>query len=269
MIVKEGHMARKYKKLNYRLYYSKRNQVILLSLLVILFLTFITYGYGLLNTVLSINTDFAVRPERDIRIVSIIGPNYTNGAYETTEYQYSHDFFAITGVLPNTDSTIEYTLIVENKTDVTVYIHHYIREDEELFYGFGTKDERELFRLLIGVSGIGAATARMMLSSLSAEEIRNAIIAEDIARIKSIKGIGLKSAQRLILELKDKVIKGTGGDISGIVNKTDNGIIDEATTALILLGFSKANVQKAITAILKENPQISLENLIKAALKKL
>ena len=157
----------------------------------------------------------------------------------------------------------------ENKTDVTVYIHHYIREDEELFYGFGTKDERELFRLLIGVSGIGAATARMMLSSLSAEEIRNAIIAEDIARIKSIKGIGLKSAQRLILELKDKVIKGTGGDISGIVNKTDNGIIDEATTALILLGFSKANVQKAITAILKENPQISLENLIKAALKKL
>ena len=146
----------------------------------------------------------------------------------------------------------------------------YIREDEELFYGFGTKEERDLFRLLIGVSGIGAATARMILSSLSSEEIRNAIIAEDIARIKSIKGIGLKSAQRLILELKDKVIKGSGGtEISSLANKADNALIEEATTALVLLGFSKANVQKVLSAILKENPQTGLEELIKAALKKL
>lgn len=157
----------------------------------------------------------------------------------------------------------------EDKPDATVYIHHYLREDEELFYGFGTKDERSLFRLLIGVSGIGAATARMMLSSLSADEIRNAIIAEDIVKIKSIKGIGLKSAQRLILELKDKVIKGNGTEISGLINKADNGIMEEASTALILLGFTKANVQKVLNSLLKENPQISLENLIKAALKKL
>ena len=158
----------------------------------------------------------------------------------------------------------------DGKTDATVYIHHYIREDEELFYGFGTKEERDLFRLLIGVSGIGAATARMILSSLSSEEIRNAIIAEDIARIKSIKGIGLKSAQRLILELKDKVIKGSGGtEISSLANKADTALIEEATTALVLLGFSKANVQKVLSAILKENPQTGLEELIKAALKKL
>lgn len=158
----------------------------------------------------------------------------------------------------------------DGKTDATVYIHHYIREDEELFYGFGTKEERDLFRLLIGVSGIGAATARMILSSLSSEEIRNAIIAEDIARIKSIKGIGLKSAQRLILELKDKVIKGSGGtEISSLANKADNALIEEATTALVLLGFSKANVQKVLSAILKENPQTGLEELIKASLKKL
>jgi len=83
--------------------------------------------------------------------------------------------------------------------DVKVYIHHYLREDEELYYGFASKDERELFRLLIGVSGIGASTARMMLSSLTSDEIRNAIIAEDINKIKSIKGIGMKSAQRLYL----------------------------------------------------------------------
>ena len=96
--------------------------------------------------------------------------------------------------------------------EAKVYIHHYLREDEELYYGFASKDERELFRLLIGVSGIGASTARMMLSSLTSEEIRNAILAEDINKIKSIKGIGLKSAQRLILELKDKVSKGGGAD---------------------------------------------------------
>lgn len=157
----------------------------------------------------------------------------------------------------------------EGKNEVTVYIHHYIREDEELFYGFSTKDERELFRLLIGVSGIGAATARMMLSSLSSEEIRNAIIAEDIARIKSIKGIGVKSAQRLILELKDKIIKGGGADMSNIMSRTDNAVTEEAVTALVLLGFPKTSVQKTVASIIKEEPQISIENLIKAALKKL
>lgn len=158
---------------------------------------------------------------------------------------------------------------LEGRGEATVYIHHYLREDEELFYGFSTKDERELFRLLIGVSGIGAATARMMLSSLSSEEIRNAIIAEDIARIKSIKGIGIKSAQRLILELKDKIVKGGGADVSGLMSRTDNGVVEEAVTALVLLGFPKAGVQKVVNSILKSEPQMSLENLIKTALKKL
>ena len=96
------------------------------------------------------------------------------------------------------------------KTQAVAYIHHYIREDEELYYGFATKDERELFRLLIGVSGIGVASARMMLSTLTSEEIRQAILSEDVNKIKSVKGIGLKSAQRLVLELKDKVVKGEG-----------------------------------------------------------
>lgn len=154
------------------------------------------------------------------------------------------------------------------KDDVTVYIHHYLREDEELYYGFCTKDERELFRLLIGVSGIGASTARMMLSSLNADEIRNAIIAEDINRIKSIKGIGLKSAQRLILELKDKVVKGAGAD-SAAIFPTANNSVDEAATALIMLGFTKANVNKALASVIKEKPGASVEELIKLSLKKL
>ena len=154
------------------------------------------------------------------------------------------------------------------KDDVTVYIHHYLREDEELYYGFSTKDERELFRLLIGVSGIGASTARMMPSSLTAEEVRNAIIAEDINKIKSIKGIGLKSAQRLILELKDKVVKGAGADTSLFQNAT-NSTVEEAATALVMLGFTKPNVNKALTAVTKEKPGASVEELIKLALKKL
>ena len=155
------------------------------------------------------------------------------------------------------------------KTQAVAYIHHYIREDEELFFGFATKDERELFRLLIGVSGIGVNSARMMLSSLTSDEIRNAILAEDINKIKSVKGIGLKSAQRLVLELKDKIVKGAGSD-TGLLLKVDtNAVVDEATTALVMLGFSKANINKVMPAILKENPQARVEDIIKSALKRL
>ena len=155
------------------------------------------------------------------------------------------------------------------QTQTVAYIHHYIREDEELYFGFATKDERELFRLLIGVSGIGVASARMMLSSLTSEEIRQAILSEDIHKIKSVKGIGLKSAQRLVLELKDKIVKGAGTDTPSIFKTDNNALIDEATTALVMLGFSKANINKVLPGILKDNPTARVEDLIKAALKKL
>ena len=158
---------------------------------------------------------------------------------------------------------------LQGKGDATIYIHHYLREDEELFYGFATKDERELFRLLIGVSGIGVNSARMMLSSLTSDEIRNAILAEDINKIKSVKGIGLKSAQRLVLELKDKIVKGAGTDTPSIFKAETNALVDEATTALVMLGFTKANINKVMPAILKDNPGAKVEDLIKAALKRL
>ena len=158
---------------------------------------------------------------------------------------------------------------LNGKKEAKIFIHHYLREDEELYYGFATKDERNLFRLLIGVSGIGAATARMMLSSLTSEEIRNAILAEDINKIKSIKGIGLKSAQRLILELKDKVTKGEGADNTSALFSSSNTTVDEATTALVMLGFTKQNVNKAVAAVLKEKPGANLEEIIKLALKRL
>ena len=156
------------------------------------------------------------------------------------------------------------------KTQAVAYINHYIREDEELFYGFATKDERELFRLLIGVSGIGVASARMMLSTLTSEEIRQAILSENVNKIKSVKGIGLKSAQRLVLELKDKIVKGEGTDSNTVLFKADNSaVVDEATNALVMLGFTKANISKVMPAILKENPNAKVEDIIKAALKRL
>lgn len=155
------------------------------------------------------------------------------------------------------------------KTEAVAYIHHYIREDEELFFGFATKDERELFRLLISVSGIGVASARMMLSTLTSEEIRHAILSEDVNKIKSVKGIGLKSAQRLVLELKDKVVKGEGAETPALFKADGGALVEEATTALTMLGFTKANISKVMPAILKENPTAKVEEIIKAALKKL
>ena len=158
---------------------------------------------------------------------------------------------------------------LDGKKEATVYIHHYLREDEELYYGFATKEERKMFRLLIGVSGVGASTARMMLSSLTVEEIQNAILSEDVSRIKSVKGIGLKSAQRIIIELKDKVVKGGETDMTALFSKADNKASEEATTALIMLGFTKVNVNKAVNAVLKEDPTATVENIIRKALQKL
>ena len=159
---------------------------------------------------------------------------------------------------------------LQNKESAKVYLYHYLREDDEQFYGFATKDERELFILLIGVSGIGVGTARMMLSSLTDEEIRQAILAEDVVRIKSVKGIGLKSAQRVIIDLKDKIVKGGGVDnVIPVAIGGNDALVQEATTALVMLGFTKPNINKVLPAIIKKKTDIKIEELIKEALKKL
>ena len=151
-----------------------------------------------------------------------------------------------------------------------LYIHHHLREDIELMYGFYDKEERSIFQHLIEVSGIGPNTSRMMLSSMTSEEIRNAIISGDINRLKSIKGIGLKTAQRLLIDLKDKIEKGTGAPvITGGITSFSDGRRDEAVSALILLGFGKANVEKVVDGILREDPVTALEELIKLSLKRL
>lgn len=158
---------------------------------------------------------------------------------------------------------------LKESNEAKVYIYHHIREDEEQFYGFATKNERELFKLLISVSGVGVGSARMMLSSLTDEEIRNSILSEDVRTIKSIKGIGMKTAQRLILDLKDKIVKGAGVEAAEITVPTKNHNIDEATTALLNLGFSKVNINKILPEILKESPDASIETIIREGLKRL
>lgn len=161
--------------------------------------------------------------------------------------------------------------VLENKSEATVYVYHHIRqrEDIEMLYGFASKDERELFELIIGVSGIGVNSARMMLSTLSPSELRDAIIGEDVNKIKSIKGIGLKSAQRMILELKDKIVKGEGASAEVLFHENRNEAVEEATRALTMLGFTKQNINKAVQSIIKSNPTAKVEEIIKIALKML
>ncbi len=155
-------------------------------------------------------------------------------------------------------------------SEAKLYIYHHLREDIEALYGFINKEERYIFLNLIEVSGIGPNTARMMLSSMTSEEIRNAIITGDLNKLKAIKGVGVKTAQRLLVELKDKIGKGSPEDINSILFAgEDSAIKREASTALILLGFTKTNVEKVIDLVLKDNQGVSLEELIKQALKRL
>jgi Holliday junction DNA helicase RuvA len=157
---------------------------------------------------------------------------------------------------------------LQGKDEGKIYIYHHLAENIEEFFGFATLDEREMFKLLISVNGIGVGTARVMLSSLSVDEVRSAILTDDVTRIKSVKGIGLKTAQRVIIDLKDKIEKGKGNDTITFGPGTSS-IAQEAENALLMLGFAKQNINKVLSQILKSNPGITLEDLIKEALKKL
>lgn len=158
--------------------------------------------------------------------------------------------------------------VINGKEQVLLYLHQVVREDAHLLYGFANEEERGLFRLLISVSGIGSSTALMMLSSLNPDEIRRAILEENVNLIKGVKGIGIKTAQRLIIDLKDKVGKFAVSD-QILFNSQNNTIREEALSALVMLGFVRKNVEKELDKLLKENPSIKVEQLIKLALKSL
>ncbi len=150
---------------------------------------------------------------------------------------------------------------------VTLYTELIVKEDSHTLYGFSSLLEREIFKLLISVSGIGPSTARTMLSSLSTQEIQSALASENVTVIQSVKGIGAKTAQKVIIELKDKIIKTYNIDETS--NVLDNSVKDEALSALEVLGFVKRQSEKVVKSILKETPDVSVEKLIKLALKKL
>ena len=158
---------------------------------------------------------------------------------------------------------------LEGKAESTIYAQHMPnpRDGSFIDYGFATRNERELFRLITGVSGMGSASARMILSAFTSDEFQQAILAEDVNRLKSVKGLGVKSAQRLILELKDKIVKGEGEVPEQLFVPSSNEAMEEAARALVMLGFSKPNVNKALQNILKKDPTAKVEDLIKTALK--
>jgi len=150
---------------------------------------------------------------------------------------------------------------------ITLYSHLSVKEDSHTLFGFIDKTEREIFRLLISVSGVGPSIARTMLSSMSSEEIQQAIASENIPVIQSVKGIGAKTAQRVIIDLKDKILKTF--DMDAISVTRSNTSKDEALSALEVLGFNRKQSDKVLSNILKEHPDASVELLIKKALKSL
>ena len=156
---------------------------------------------------------------------------------------------------------------IPDQESIKLYTHLQIKEDSHSLYGFYTKKEREIFRLLISVSGVGTSTARTMLSSLNPEQIIEAISSNNVSIVQSVKGIGSKTAQRLIIELRDKVLKIY--DIDEAFVNSNNTVREEALSALEVLGINKRNAEVSVDKIIKDNPDISVEEIIKETLKRI
>ena len=159
---------------------------------------------------------------------------------------------------------------IENSDNVKLYLHYIVREDAQILYGFASKAERELFRLLIGVSGVGGNTARMIQSTYSPSELRNIIGSGNAVLLKNVKGLGLKTAQKIIVELSGKMVElKVDEKIAGAVSSIDNEAYNEALSALVMLGFQKGASEKVLKKIFKENPDLRVEEAIRIALKQL
>jgi Holliday junction DNA helicase RuvA len=156
---------------------------------------------------------------------------------------------------------------ISSKKEEILFLHLVVREDAHILYGFADKDERALFRNLISVNGVGTSTAIMMLSSLNPDEIVAAVTTENVTILKGVKGIGAKTAQRIIIDLKDKL--GKLHETDQILLSPNNTIRNEALSALVMLGFVKRDAEKIVSTILKEQPDASVESVIKQALKRL
>jgi len=158
---------------------------------------------------------------------------------------------------------------IEKLETVKILTHLQVKEDSHTLYGFAEEAERSMFVMLLSVSGIGPNTARVLLSSMTPQDARSAILSENVSAFNKVKGIGPKTAKRIILDLKDKIMKDSGGN-SVILSSQNNTLRDEALSALVALGFSKIHVQKVLNKILSEQPDVlTVEELIKLSLKQL
>ena len=157
---------------------------------------------------------------------------------------------------------------IEHERAARLYVHFIVREDAQALYGFATPLERELFRHLISVSGVGGNTARMILSTYTVDELRSIIATENAVLLKNVKGLGLKTAQKIIVELSGKMIDAVGGG-KATVPAANGGSYDEALAALVMLGFQKSASEKVLKAVVKESPSISVEEAVRQALRRL
>jgi Holliday junction DNA helicase RuvA len=189
--------------------------------------------------------------------------NYIKG--ELTELTPTNAVLEVSGIGYELNISLFSYSQLNGLSNCKIFVHQVIREDAHLLFGFATTDERVVFRNLISVSGVGAGTARMILSSLSPDEVRSAIATGNVSELQSIKGIGAKSAQRIIIDLKDKIVK--SADISQIFKQVDNTIKKEALSALEILGFSRKLSEKAVEKIVTANNDIAVDEVIKQALK--
>lgn len=160
---------------------------------------------------------------------------------------------------------------IEHLDEARLYVHFIVREDQQQLFGFYTKLERELFRQLISVSGVGGNTARMILSTYTSKELQNIIATENAVLLKNVKGLGLKTAQKIIVELSGKMLELGASDMMRTQSPLDkrSAVYDEALAALSMLGFQKGASDKVLTAIFKENPTMAVEEAVRTALKRL
>ena len=197
---------------------------------------------------------------------------YING--EITSLTPTYAVLDVHGVGFGVNISLSTYTAIQGKTDAKLFLYEVIREDSFTLYGFATMEERSMFLLLMSVQGVGAATARMVLSSLSVYEICDAIQTGNANLIKAVKGIGAKTAQRIILDLKDKVLEisasaGASAPTAVKATQISTEIQNEAVSALMMLGFTASATQKVVTAILQEQPELKVEQVIKLALKML
>ena len=159
---------------------------------------------------------------------------------------------------------------IEGAESVRLYVHFIVREDAQILYGFATRQERELFRLLISVSGVGGNTARMILSTYSTSELRNIISTANAVLLKNVKGLGLKTAQKIIVELSGKMVDlGLEAKAVKSAGEVDNEVFNETVAALVMLCFQKGASEKVVKALLKEDPNIQVEDAVRLALRRM